>query len=787
MNSMAWNLPLVKALGWALVHFLWEGALIALFLSMILPACRSAKARYATASVTMLVMLAAFAITLTVSIPRPAPALALPEIPLGAGPIVGAGFPDPAPLPVNRFDAALPWLVSLWTLGAFLIGVYRLGGWIEVERIRRKGAFAAPSEWQERVAALARRIGISSPVKLLESSLAEVPLVIGFLRPVILVPAGLLANLPASHVEAILLHELAHIRRLDYLANLAQTVAETLLFYHPAMWWVSGMMRAERENCCDDVAVEVQGDAHAYATALVALEERRSPGREPALAATGGNLVRRVRRLLNPPEPPRTLAALVVSMGVLLGLFCFLAAAQQNNQNPPKKAPAPAPTESQPQSERQKKMRGSALRKELAEPYRKWADEDVVYIITSQERVAFNSLQTDQERENFIEQFWLQRDPTPGTVQNEFKEEHYRRIAYTNDHFVWLSHPGWTSDRGRIYIMYGPPDELENHPPDNQQWLYHHIEGVGNNVIIEFVDPQHTGEFQMTKDPKQKAALANANRDASPRPSADDYRKWLRGDVDSMVKNEIANAWMYPWLNGDVAYIITDRERAEFKQLKTSSEQKRFIEQFWLRRDPTPGTARNEFKEEHYRRIGYANEHFAWAAGHPGWTTDRGRVYIVYGPPDEIEDHPREFQQWLYHHIQGVGENVIIDFVDAQHTGEFQMTRDPTQKGKLKPLEQGPQKAMFGVPADSTQSHVIFLGVMVARPADAKAIADTLRSMGLPALVNPGPGNGDLMRVPVGPFEDMATTNRVKTALEHAGFRGVQLMAHPSSEFHLRR
>jgi GWxTD domain-containing protein len=175
-------------------------------------------------------------------------------------------------------------------------------------------------------------------------------------------------------------------------------------------------------------------------------------------------------------------------------------------------------------TERQRKKREAQLRKELETPYRKWLNEDVAYIITDEERATFKRLQTDEEREQFIEGFWLRRDPTPDTVENEFKEEHYRRIAYANEHFA-SGIPGWKSDRGRIYITFGPPDEIDDHssggtyerPPEEgggqtstfpfQQWRYRYIEGIGNNIIIEFVDPTMSGEFRMTSDPSEKDAL----------------------------------------------------------------------------------------------------------------------------------------------------------------------------------------------------------------------------------------------------------------------------------------
>src|SRR3989441_6100329 len=155
---------------------------------------------------------------------------------------------------------------------------------------------------------------------------------------------------------------------------------------------------------------------------------------------------------------------------------------------------------------------------------RRWLDEDVAYIITNEERAAFKALKTDEEREQFIEQFWLRRDPSPDTVENEFKEDHYERIAYANERFA-SGIPGWKTDRGRIYIMYGKPDEIESHPSGGtydrpieegggttstfpfEIWRYRYIEGIGNEVLLEFVDPSMSGEYRMTIDPSEKDAL----------------------------------------------------------------------------------------------------------------------------------------------------------------------------------------------------------------------------------------------------------------------------------------
>jgi len=204
---------------------------------------------------------------------------------------------------------------------------------------------------------------------------------------------------------------------------------------------------------------------------------------------------------------------------------CLCAAPQKGDD--PKKAVSKdqqRETVAKPLTDKQRKKNEEKLRKELETPYRKWLNEDVSYIITDEERSAFKRLQTDEEREQFIEQFWLRRDPTPDTFENEFREEHYRRIAYANEHYA-SGIPGWKTDRGRIYITFGPPDEIDSHPsggtyerpPEEgggttstfpfEQWRYRYIEDIGNDINIEFVDPTMSGEYRMTSDPSEKDAL----------------------------------------------------------------------------------------------------------------------------------------------------------------------------------------------------------------------------------------------------------------------------------------
>src|SRR5436305_9453966 len=308
--------PEARALGWTLFHFLWEGAAIAAALAVLLLVLRPARARYIAACVALASMLVACVGTFIRVLPEqarahvPASALLL-RPPVDAE---GAGAHEP-----SRFHAEdiLPWTAPFWLVGVLLLHTRTIARWTAARRLCRSGVCAAPTAWQERLAALSAAVRLSAPVALLESCRVDVPLAVGWFRPVILIPLGLLAGMLPGQVEAILLHELAHIRRRDYLVNLLQALAENLLFYHPAVWWTSGVIRAERENCCDDLVVAVRGNAFDYAVALTTLEENRRTG-EPVLAATGGNLMKRIHRLLDNPEPRHAAVTPAFSASVIL-------------------------------------------------------------------------------------------------------------------------------------------------------------------------------------------------------------------------------------------------------------------------------------------------------------------------------------------------------------------------------------------------------------------------------------------------------------------------------------
>jgi uncharacterized protein (TIGR03435 family) len=320
------NQPWMARAGWALLHFLWQGAMIALLFALVrrfAGASLTARGRYLLACATLAIMTSAPLLTFFVA--------------------NSAGYGDSVALRwrpgTAALERALPWIVVLWLCGAVVFSVRLLGAWRFTKKLRTVAIAPASPEWQEKLDQIIRRIGVTRAVRLLVSSVAEVPMVIGWLRPVVLMPVAALAGLPADQVEALLAHELAHIWRNDYLINLLQSVAEAMLFYHPAVWWVSGQIRIERELCCDDVAVEATGDVLTYVRALTDLETRRRARLNTALAADGGSLVSRVRRLIAEPQPlSRSLPAAGAAWAVSLLWLTAIGAATVHGAPAPVKA-----------------------------------------------------------------------------------------------------------------------------------------------------------------------------------------------------------------------------------------------------------------------------------------------------------------------------------------------------------------------------------------------------------------------------------------------------------------
>src|SRR5579872_7058599 len=301
--------PWVERLGWTLVHFLWQGLSIAVLYTAALRGVlrrSSPNARYLLACVALAGMMAAPLVTWGLMRPSdasPDAAYRIRSSPPAASIDIATTPATTLPASVRATVAdvqpaqVLSWVVMVWLAGAVVFWVRLAGGWAVAARMRSMLVRRAPPEWQGTLRKLGSRIGLSRPVQLLVSALVQVPTVVGWLRPVILVPVGALGGLPAEHLEALLLHELAHIRRHDYLVNILQSAIEAIFFYHPAVWWISGHMRAERELCCDDIAVSITGDALMYARALFELDSA-SLIQPPVMAANGGSLADRIARLL---------------------------------------------------------------------------------------------------------------------------------------------------------------------------------------------------------------------------------------------------------------------------------------------------------------------------------------------------------------------------------------------------------------------------------------------------------------------------------------------------------
>jgi GWxTD domain-containing protein len=493
--------PITAAVGRALAHFIWEGAALALLFGAALACLRraSSQARYLAACSALAAMAAAFAITCAIEVNGVRTIqLAEPAARFAIAAVHGIGGGAPVERPRGN-EPLWNWIVPVWMAGVLVFALRGAGGWMNVRRMRSRAVIGAGEYWEARLRELAARMGVTRAVGLLESGVAHAPVLIGLLKPVILLPAGLATGLRPEQVEAILLHELAHVRRHDYLVNLLQTAVEGLLFYHPAVWWAGRVARRERENCCDDAVVALNGNAFLYAETLARLAGVRPA--EPALASTGGDLAGRVRRLLRPADAPGVPAGAVVAVGaLLLGSAAVLAGWQTPAAQPASRPVAQRKSEPQNRPAETQSQSGYAT---TADPYRKWLTEDVAYIISDEERQAFKMLGSNPEREHFIEQFWDRRDPTPGTPENEFKMEYYRRIAYANDRFT-TSIPGWKTDRGLIYIVHGPPDEKEVHPSGDgnppgapwEAWRYKAFDAQGE-MVVAFTDTERTGDFRL--------------------------------------------------------------------------------------------------------------------------------------------------------------------------------------------------------------------------------------------------------------------------------------------------
>jgi beta-lactamase regulating signal transducer with metallopeptidase domain/murein DD-endopeptidase MepM/ murein hydrolase activator NlpD len=362
IETLSLQTSLLQTLGWTLIHSLWQGVLIAALLFFVLLFVKRSQVRYGVSCAALLLMVLIPVVTFGMLTDKPTLSV---KTDVGVDVTstnessnvdegVNVGTLQTPPREGQRQGIAptgtwtderfwriwllqqgltdyLPYLVVLWLLGVVVLSLRLLMQWFYAERFKRRHTNHASSDLQQLVRVLALRLCVSRPVQLLESSLVDAPMVIGFLKPVILLPTSALTGLTMQQLESLLAHELAHIRRHDYLVNILQSVAETLLFYHPAVWWVSHRIRIEREHCCDDVAVNISGNAVVYARALATLETLRSQP-QLALAASDGKLVSRIKRILGKPERSSSWLAYILIMAVLITPVLFLNAREVDAQ-----------------------------------------------------------------------------------------------------------------------------------------------------------------------------------------------------------------------------------------------------------------------------------------------------------------------------------------------------------------------------------------------------------------------------------------------------------------------
>jgi beta-lactamase regulating signal transducer with metallopeptidase domain len=325
-----------KPVSMALLHSLWQGALVAIILSAVLFVLRgrAPRLRYAMSCIGLLAVFV-LAIATIFYQGRGAESFQAESSSM-SGLTEQAGFQS-SPAEISVIEAAAdfnsesghsaqlpalaPWIFSIWFLGVVMLSFYHIRGWRRAGYLVGHETCKMSDEWRERCARLSSRLSISRPVRLLKSSLVKVPCVVGWLRPAILVPVSVLSGLRIDQLESILAHELAHIRRHDILINNLQTAMETLLFFNPAVWWISRQIRIAREHCCDDITVSICGDSMLYVRALADMEEIRAGSPSFAMASNGGSLLHRISRLVGQPSKSMRPKGLSFSLFILATLL----------------------------------------------------------------------------------------------------------------------------------------------------------------------------------------------------------------------------------------------------------------------------------------------------------------------------------------------------------------------------------------------------------------------------------------------------------------------------------
>ena len=348
--------PLAQAIGWALLHLLWQGVVVAAILAAVLALLhrQSANARYLASCGALIVIVGLSVATAYRAYDPIRTSKTAIFVPVDSAPPLSVVMEQPGAAVLHWTDVVnshLSQIVLVWLLGVIILSSRLILGWVTANRLASRYAHIAEAEWQQSMERIAAALHVRRTIQLLESAAVDVPTVIGWLRPAILLPVATLSGLSPDQIEMILAHELAHIRRHDFIVNLMQSSVETLFFYQPAVWWISRRIRIEREHCCDDIAVAATGDALRYARALTRFEELRIDHAQTVLAASGGSLLLRIRRLVGVDSAESaswssrwTAGAALLVIAIALLVSPALPAFAKHDEQKVTPAPAVAPT-----------------------------------------------------------------------------------------------------------------------------------------------------------------------------------------------------------------------------------------------------------------------------------------------------------------------------------------------------------------------------------------------------------------------------------------------------------
>jgi GWxTD domain-containing protein len=509
-----------RAVAWALIHFLWQGALLGGVCWVALRALRITQARYAAACAVLGLM----------ALSPVATVLLLMRESSGTRQITGA-LPGIRGMVLGQLEpvwtsALFEWLPLVWAAGAAVLLLRACGGWWLARQRSLRGLCGVPRVVVEQVEGMKERLGVRRVVDVFESAVAATPQVFGWLRPLLLLPASALAGLTPQQLEAVIAHELAHVRRHDYLVNLLQTFVESLLYYHPAVWWVSSRIRLERELCCDEAAVAACGDALLYSRALLQLEETRV---QFAMAA-GHRLKDRIGRILGMQERTTVIAPVVaLSAALLLGSGMVLAQKEPSKPAAPtapaaSTAPAPAampdtlvvdgktykrklpppppPPPTAPKAPAaaplapldhsatsaelkalQKRMQELELKIEQLTMQKRELEQQAAATRDAERQIQSQKMELDRavqehkrqasSQEYAAQQAHVQAEAAAIQSKAAQQRELERRLKYADEKFAEPGKLGSETDRGKLYIRFGPPDEIESHPSEGREaWRY---------------------------------------------------------------------------------------------------------------------------------------------------------------------------------------------------------------------------------------------------------------------------------------------------------------------------